>query len=116
MSYQQVHAAPLTIAQIHKCRWQVELFIRWVKRHLRIKTFFGTSENAVKTQLWIALSVYVLVAILRKHLNLDASLYQIPQILSVSLFEKTPILAAVQASESRDELPNISNQLIPFEL
>ena len=106
----------LTIAQIHKCRWQVELFFRWVKQHLRIKAFFGTSENAVKTQLWIALSVYVLVAILRKHLNLDASLYQILQILSVSLFEKTPILQALQASESRDELPNISNQLILFEL
>ena len=106
----------LTIAQIHKCRWQVELFFRWVKQHLRIKAFFGTSENAVKTQLWIALSVYVLVAILRKHLNLDASLYQILQILSVSLFEKTPILEALQASESRDELPNISNQLILFEL
>ena len=87
----------LTIAQIYKCRWQVELFFKWIKQHLRIKAFYGTSENAVKTQIWIAVSMYVLVAIVRKRLELDASLYQILQILSVSLFEKTPISCALQA-------------------
>ena len=81
----------LTIAQIYKCRWQVELFFKWIKQHLRIKAFYGTSENAVKTQIWIAVSVYVLVAILRKRLGLEASLYQILQILSLTLFEKVPI-------------------------
>jgi hypothetical protein len=84
----------LTIAAIYKCRWQVELFFKWIKQHLRIKAFYGTSENAVKTQIWIAVSVYVLVAIVRKKLRLEASLYQILQILSVTLFEKTPILQA----------------------
>ena len=82
----------LAIAQIYKCRWQVELFFKWIKQHLRIKAFYGTSENAVKTQIWIAVSVYVLVAIVRKRLRLEASLYQTLQILSVMLFEKTPIL------------------------
>ena len=80
----------LTIAKIYKRRWQVELFFKWIKQHLRIKAFYGTSENAVKTQIWIAVSVYVLVAIVRKRLGLDASLYQILQILSVTLFEKRP--------------------------
>jgi transposase len=89
----------LTIAQIYKCRWQVELFFKWIKQHLRIKAFFGTSENAVKTQIWIAVSVYVLVAIVRKRLGLEASLYQILQILSVTLFENTPVLRALQASD-----------------
>ena len=88
----------LTIAQIYKSRWQVELFFKWIKQHLRIKAFYGTSENAVKTQIWIAVSIYVLVAIVRKRLRLDASLYQILQILSLTLFEKTPILQALQAS------------------
>jgi hypothetical protein len=88
----------LTIAQIYKQRWQVELFFKWIKQHLRIKAFYGTSENAVKTQIWIAVSVYVLVAIVRKRLGLEASLYQILQILSLTLFEKTPILQALQAS------------------
>ena len=88
-----------TIAQIYKSRWQVELFFKWIKQHLRIKAFYGTSENAVKTQIWIAVSVYVLVAIVRKRLALGASLYQILQILSVTLFEKTPILQALQASD-----------------
>ena len=86
----------LTIALIYKCRWQVELFFKWIKQHLRIKAFYGTSENAVKTQIWIAVSVYVLVAIVRKRMALEASLYQILQILSVTLFEKTPILQALQ--------------------
>jgi len=105
----------LTIAQIYKCRWQVELFFKWIKQHLRIKAFFGTSENAVKTQIWIAVSVYVLVAIIRKRLGLEASLYQILQILSVTLFEKTPILRALQASDFEDNLDDSGNQLILFD-
>ena len=105
----------LTIAQIYKCRWQVELFFKWIKQHLRIKAFFGTSENAVKTQIWIAVSVYVLVAIVRKRLGLEASLYQILQILSVTLFEKTPVLRALQASDFEDDLRDSGNQLIPFD-
>ena len=80
----------LTIAQLYKCRWQVELFFKWIKQHLRIKAFFGTNENAVKTQIWIAISVYVLVAIVKKRLGVAASLYTILQILSLTLFEKTP--------------------------
>jgi hypothetical protein len=82
----------LTIAQLYKCRWQVELFFKWLKQHLRIKAFFGLNENAVKTQIWIAISVYVLIAIIKKRLSLDASLYTILQILSLNLFEKTPLL------------------------
>jgi hypothetical protein len=105
----------LTIAQIYKCRWQVELFFKWIKQHLRIKAFFGTSENAVKTQIWIAVSVYVLVAIVRKRLGLEASLYQILQILSVTLFEKTPILRALQASDFENDLGDSGNQLILFD-
>jgi hypothetical protein len=105
----------LTIAQIYKSRWQVELFFKWIKQHLRIKAFYGTSENAVKTQIWVAVSVYVLVAIVRKRLTLEASLYQILQILSVTLFEKTPILQAFQASDSQEELSVPGNQLILFD-
>jgi len=105
----------LTIALIYKSRWQVELFFKWIKQHLRLKAFYGTSENAVKTQIWIAVSVYVLVAIVRKRLALGASLYQILQILSVTLFEKTPILQALQASDSENDLPDAGNQLILFE-
>ena len=105
----------LTIAQIYKCRWQVELFFKWIKQHLRIKAFFGTSENAVKTQIWIAVSVYVLVAIVRKRLELDASLYHILQILSLTLFEKTPILHALQESDSQEELLDPGNQLSLFD-
>jgi hypothetical protein len=106
----------LTIAQIYKCRWQVELFFKWIKQHLRIKAFYGTSENAVKTQIWIAVSVYVLVAIVRKRLGLEMSLYQILQILSVTLFEKTPILRALQASDLENDSGDSSNQLILFDL
>ena len=106
----------LTIAQIYKCRWQVELFFKWIKQHLRIKAFYGTSENAVKTQIWIAVSIYVLVAIVRKRLGLEVSLYQILQIFSVTLFEKMPILRALQASGSEDNLGDFSNQLILFDL
>jgi transposase len=105
----------LTIAQIYKSRWQVELFFRWIKQHLRIKAFFGTSENAVKTQIWIAVSVYVLVAIVRKRLGLEASLYQILQILSLTLFEKVPILQALQPSDSQNESGDDCNQLILFD-
>ena len=105
----------LTIAQIYKSRWQVELFFKWIKQHLRIKAFYGTSENAVKTQIWVAVSVYVLVAIVRKRLVLEASLYQILQILSVTLFEKTPILQALQASDSQEDLTGPGNQLILFD-
>jgi hypothetical protein len=105
----------LTITQIFKARWQVELFFKWIKQHLRIKAFFGTSENAVKTQIWIAVSVYVLVAIIRKRLGLEASLYQILQILSITLFEKTTILQALQASDSQPDLPDQGNQLILFD-
>jgi hypothetical protein len=105
----------LTIAQIYKCRWQVELFFKWIKQHLRIKAFYGTSENAVKTQIWIAVSVYVLVAIVRKRLRLEASLYQILQVLSVTPFEKTPILRALQAPDSESDLPDLGNQLILFD-
>jgi hypothetical protein len=104
-----------TIADIYKQRWQVELFFKWIKQHLRIKRFLGTSENAVKTQIWIAVSVYVLVAILRKRLGLEASLYQILQILSVTLFEKTPILRALHASDSCNDLLDPGNQLILFD-
>ena len=106
----------LTIAQIYKSRWQVELFFRWIKQHLRIKAFFGTSENAVKTQIWIAVSAYVLVAIVRKRLGLEVSLYQILQILSLTLFEKVPILRALQLSDSQSESGRDPNQLILFEL
>lgn len=103
-----------TIAQIYQCRWQVELFFKWIKQHLRIKAFFGTSENAVKTQIWIAVSVYVLVAIVRKRLELSASLYQILQILSLTLFEKTPLLQALQPSDSQEEFVDSGKQLILF--
>jgi hypothetical protein len=105
----------LTIAQIYKCRWQVELFFKWIKQHLRIKAFYGTSENAVKTQIWIAVSVYVLVAILRKRLRLEASLYQTLQILSVTLFEKTPNLCALQAIDGEANFNENVNQLILFD-
>src|ERR1700674_5039787 len=105
----------LTIAQIYKARWQVELFFKWIKQHLRIKTFFGTSQNAVKTQIWIAISVYVLVAIARKRLGLEVSLYQILQILSITLFEKVPILQAFQASDSQPDSPDSGNRLILFD-
>ena len=105
----------LTIALIYKSRWQIELFFKWIKQHLRIKKFYGASENAVKTQIWIAVSVYVLVAIARKRLGLEASLYQILQILSVTLFEKTPILQDLQPSDSHENLLDDPNQLILFD-
>ena len=88
---------------------------KWIKQHLRIKAFYGTSQNAVKTQIWIAVSVYVLVAIVRKRLGLEASLYQILQILSITLFEKTPILQALQSPDSESDLLDPGNQLILFD-
>lgn len=106
----------LTIAEIYRQRWQVELFFKWIKQHLRIKAFYGTSENAVRTQIWIAVSIYVLVAIVRKRLGLQASLYQILQILSVTLFEKTPILQALQSNDSQFNLSDSGNQLNLFNL
>ena len=106
----------LTIARIYKSRWQIELFFKWIKQHLRIKKFYGASENAVKTQIWIAVSVYVLVAIVRKRLGLEASLYQILQILSVTLFEKTPILQAFGDPESQEKSDPIYNQLNLWDL
>lgn len=104
----------LTIAQLYKCRWQIEIFFRWIKQHLRIKSFYGTSENSVKTQIWIAISVYVLVAIVKKRLNLDISLYTFLQILSLTLFEKVPILQLVTNIETTTIETNLSNQLNLF--
>ena len=107
--------APLTIARLYRTRWRVELFFKWIKQHLRIKAFYGTSENAVKTQVWIALAVYVLVAIVKKSLNLERSLYTILQILSITLFEKTPILQAL-STEQADQIDTENpNQLILFD-
>jgi len=104
----------LTIAQLYKCRWQVELFFKWIKQHLRIKVFYGTSENAVKTQVWTAVSVYVLVAIIKKRLRLDHSLYTILQILSVTLFEKAPMLQVLTNFDYETEYSESPNQLLLF--
>jgi hypothetical protein len=105
---------PLTIAQLYRSRWQVELFFKWIKQHLRIKKFYGTSMNALKTQIWIAISVYVLVAIVKKELQLEGSLYRMLQICSVSIFEKTPILQALSISEDQSTLDHLRKQLILF--
>ena len=106
----------LTITQIYKCRWQVELFFKWIKQHLRIKAFYGTSDNAVKTQVWIAISVYVLVAIVKKELRLDRSLYDILQILSLTLFEKVPLFTALTDMQPRNPETNFPNQRSLFDL
>ena len=106
----------LTIAQLYKRRWDVELFFKWIKQHLRIKKFYGTSANAVKTQIWVAVIVYLMVAILKKQLGIEASLYRILQILSVTVFEKTPILQVLQGLDSQLPLPRSSNQLTLFDL
>ena len=103
-----------TIAELYRCRWQVELFFRWIKQHLRIKAFFGTSENALKTQIWIAICVYVLVAIVKKRLNVNGSLYKILQILSVNLFEKTPLLEALTDIDDPNVFNENDNQLNLF--
>jgi hypothetical protein len=104
----------LTIAQLYRCRWQVELFFKWIKQHLRIKRFYGTSENAVKTQIWIAISVYVLVAIVKKKLKIEASLYTMLQILSLTLFEKTPLDQLLKNMELQMQETENSNQLNLF--
>jgi hypothetical protein len=106
----------LTIAALYKSRWQVELFFKWIKQHLRIKKFLGTSENAVKTQVWCAIATYVLIAIVKKELQLDASLYTCLQILSVSVFEKTEISRALQADALQIETPDAANQLNLFDI
>ena len=105
----------MTITKLYKARWMIELFFKWIKQHLRIKAFLGTSPNAVKTQIWIAISTYLLVAILKKRLRIDQPLYTILQILSVSLFEKTPIIQAFQAWDYETEIPQNHNQLMLFE-
>jgi len=105
----------LVIAQLYKARWHVELFFKWIKQHLRIKAFYGTSENAVKSQIWIAVSVYVLIAIIKKRLQIKQSLYTILQVLSVSIFEKTPILQAFSDWDSTSENITFCNQLSLFE-
>ena len=106
----------LTVAQLYKCRWKVELFFRWIKQHLRIKAFLGTSQNAVKSQVWIAISIYVLVAIIKKRLDLKPSLYIILQILSVTIFEKTPILQALTKTDINKQNAQNANQLTMFNL
>jgi len=104
----------LTIAQLYRCRWQVELFFKWIKQHLRIKRFYGTTENAVKTQIWIAITVYVLVAIVKKRLNTEATLYTILQILSLTLFEKTPLDHLLKNMEPQIQNLQDGNQLNLF--
>jgi hypothetical protein len=106
---------PLTIAQLYRCRWQIELFFKWIKQHLRIKSFYGTTENAVKTQIWIAVSVYVLVAIIKKWLYLEASLYTILQVLSVTMFERMPLLQVLTEYEYKTQSPEMHNQLNLFD-
>jgi hypothetical protein len=106
----------LVIAMLYKARWRVELFFKWIKQHLRIKAFYGTSENAVKSQVWIAISVYVLIAIIKKRLQIDQSLYTILQVLSVSIFEKTPILQAFCDWDYTNDNTTLYNQLSLFDL
>jgi|SRR5690348_2577749 hypothetical protein len=104
----------LTITELYRCRWKVELFFRWIKQHLRIKAFYGTSENAVRTQVWTAIAVYVLVAIVKKKLHIELSLHSILQILSVSLFDKIPILQALSRFDADQDNTELNNQLILF--
>jgi hypothetical protein len=106
----------LTIARLYKRRWQVELFLKWIKQHLRIKAFYGTTPNAVQTQIWIAVCVYVLMAIVKKELRLGCSMYQILQILGISLFEKVPIQQALTSFISQNEKTCHHNQLVLFNL
>ena len=105
----------MTIAQLYRCRWQVELFFKWIKQNLRIKSFYGTSDNAIKTQVWIAVSIYVLVAIIKKRLKLQASLYTILQILSVTMFERTPLIQILTDTQISDNETLSENQLILFD-
>jgi hypothetical protein len=106
--------SPLTITELYRYRWQIELFFKWIKQHLRIKSFFGTTENAVKTQIWIAVSVYVLIAIIKKRLHLEASLYTILQILSVTIFERLPLLQVLTESDYKTNNTEIYKQLNLF--
>jgi len=103
-----------TICALYKCRWQLELFFKWIKQHLRIKAYFGTTEDAVKSQIWIAVSVYVLVAIVKKRLQLEAPLYTLLRVLSLTLFEKMPILQALSQDRPRTETVDDANQLSLF--
>lgn len=105
----------MTITELYRCRWQIELFFKWIKQHLRIKTFYGTTENAVKTQIWIAASVYVLIAIIKKRLNLDMSLYTILQIISVTVFNKTPLYQMLTDTEYKITTSAKDNQLKLFD-
>jgi len=107
-------APAITVADIYKQRWQVEIFFRWIKQHLRIKTFYGTSPNAVKTQIWIAVSIYLLVAILKKRLQLPGNLHTILQILEVNIFEKRPIIQIVKEAYKQEPEPQLCNQLNLF--
>lgn len=104
----------LTISKLYKCRWQVELFFKWIKQNLRIKTFYGTSENAVYTQIWIAISIYVLAAIIKKQFNMKITLYTFLQILSVSVFEKAPLIRVVTECDYKSDVDSIDNQLELF--
>jgi len=104
----------ITIAQLYKQRWQVELFFKWIKQHLRIKSVYGTSENAVKTQIWIAISVYLIVAIIKKRMNIQESLYTILQVLSVSLFERTSMFQLLTFYDYTNDMDNNLNQLNLF--
>ncbi len=106
----------LTIAQLYQCRWQVELFFKWIKQHLRIKRFYGLSPKAVKTQIWIAISVYLLLAIIRKRLELELNLYPMAQILSLTLFEKVPLLQALSQVNATTIFTLSRNQLDLFDL
>jgi len=106
----------LTIAQLYKCRWQVELFFKWIKQNLRIKHFFGNSANAVKTQVWIAVCVYILVAILRKELRLHMSLSQILQVLSVNAFSQLPVAELLMKTQNQTETVDSPNQLMLLDL
>lgn len=106
---------PEIIAELYRYRWRVKIFFKWIKQHLRIKSFYGTSENAVKTQIWIAVSTYVLVAIMKKRLKIDLTLYTILQILSIALFEKMPILQALTANDYKKQINSGHIQLKLFE-
>ncbi len=107
---------PKTIADLYRCRWQIELFFKWIKQHLRIKSFFGTTENAVKTQIWIAVCVYVLIAIVKKRLALDASLYTILQLISVTAFEKIPLDQLLRQADTTTQQTPIDKPLNLFDL
>ena len=108
------HLPAGTIAELYRCRWQIELFFKWIKQHLRIKAFYGTSENAVRTQIWIAVSVYLLIAIIKKRLKLETSLYTLLQVLSLTIFDKTPLLHVLSQNQYTDYLDQQDNQLKLF--